>query len=315
MALVGNIRDFGLSEFLYLVDRGHKTGRLKLQKPDDSAELYFKDGKLVYATHYNQPERLGDMLVRTGRISPEQLHAALKLQHSIEQGKPIGAILISRNMITLDEIQRCVRSQIEEITYSLFAWTEGDFRFEPDVAPPPESMPIPLSIENVIMEGTRRIDEWARIKDRIPSLDVVVRFTDQPYDKAKGVNLTPDEWRVFARINGVHSIRQIAQQTQLGEFDVARIVYGFLSAGLVMLTKQAPPPDQRGTVGTGTRPLQNNMGAVPPQSPNQPMGANGARQMPPRSPNGAGVAAMNNVQQPRYKKSFIQKIIDAVIRR
>jgi Domain of unknown function (DUF4388) len=313
MALVGNLRDFGLSEFLYLVDRGHKTGRLKLQKPDDSAELYFKDGKLVYATHYNQPERLGDMLVRTGRISPEQLHAALKLQHTAEQGKPIGAILISRNMISLEEIQKSVRSQIEEITYSLFAWTEGDFRFEPDVAPPPESMPIPLSIENVIMEGTRRIDEWARIKDRIPSLDVVVRFTDQPYDKAKGVNLTPDEWRVFARINGVHSIRQISQQTQLGEFDVARIVYGFLSAGLVMLTKQVAPADPRANMGN--RPMQNNMGAGMQPQGQQQMAANGAYSMPPRNPNGGAVAAMNNGQPPRYKKSFIQKIIDAVIRR
>ena len=41
MALVGNLRDFGLSEFLYLVDRGAKTGRLTLQKPGDRAELYF----------------------------------------------------------------------------------------------------------------------------------------------------------------------------------------------------------------------------------------------------------------------------------
>ena len=39
MALVGNLRDFGLSEFLYLVDRGYKTGRLTLQKPGDRAEL------------------------------------------------------------------------------------------------------------------------------------------------------------------------------------------------------------------------------------------------------------------------------------
>jgi hypothetical protein len=178
-------------------------------------------------------------------------------------------------------------------------------------------MPIPLSIENVIMEGTRRIDEWARIKDRIPSLDVVVRFTDQPYDKARGVNLTPDEWRVFARINGVHSIRQIAQQTQLGEFDVARIIYGFLSAGLVMLTKQVAPPDQRGVSGTTGRLVQNNMGAVPqrPQPGQTQVPPNGVHPMQQRSPNGAGIAAMNNVQPPRYKKSFIQKIIDAVIRR
>ncbi len=241
MALVGNLRDFGLSEFLYLVDRGYKTGRLTLQRPGDRAELYFQNGKLVYATHFNQDERIGDILVRMGRLTREQCAQALRIQHTQEPNKPLGAILVQRGMVTLEEIHKCVRLQIEEITYGLFGWTEGDFRFEPDVAPPPESVIIPLSIENIIMEGTRRIDEWARIKDRIPNLDVVVRFSDQPHEKAKGVNLTPDEWRVFARINGVSSIRQIAQQTALGDFEVARIIYGFLSAGLVVLTKQVQP--------------------------------------------------------------------------
>ena len=55
MALVGNLRDFGLSDFLYLVDRGYKTGRLVLKRPGDEAFLYFQNGKLVYATH-NQPD-------------------------------------------------------------------------------------------------------------------------------------------------------------------------------------------------------------------------------------------------------------------
>lgn len=212
MALVGNLRDFGLSEFLYLVDRGYKTGKLTLTTKGDQAELYFQNGKLVYATRYGQDERIGELLVRMGRIGHEQLQQALRIQHTQEQNKPLGQILVGRQMVTQEEIYKCVRLQIEEITYALFAWNEGDFRFQPEAAPPDESVTIPLSIENIIMEGTRRIDEWARIKDRIPSLDVVVRFAEQP-EKVKGVNLTPDEWRVFARINGLHSIRQIAQQT------------------------------------------------------------------------------------------------------
>jgi len=312
MALVGNLRDFGLSEFLYLVDRGYKTGRLTLQKPGDRAELYFQNGKLVYATHFNQDERIGDILVRMGRLSREQCANALKIQHTQEPNKPLGAILVQRGMVTLEEIHKCVRLQIEEITYGLFGWNEGDFRFEPDVSPPPESVIIPLSIENIIMEGTRRIDEWARIKDRIPNLDVVVRFSDQPHEKAKGVNLTPDEWRVFARINGVHSIRQIAQQTSLGEFDVARIIYGFLSAGLVVLTKQvADPggvngprinrPGVTSNVPPGrVPPLANGVVPTPPGNPNT---ANGVRPRIP-APSSNGVA-----YDSRPKKNVIRRII------
>ncbi len=293
MALVGNLRDFGLSEFLYLVDRGYKTGRLTLQKPGDRAELYFQTGKLVYANHFNQEERLGDMLVRMGRITQEQCNIALRIQHTQEPNKPLGMILVSRGMMTIEEINKSVRMQIEEITYSLFGWNDGDFRFEPDVAPPPESIIIPLSIENIIMEGTRRIDEWTRIRDKIPSLDVIVRFSDQPYERAKSVNLTQDEWRIFARINGAATIRQIAAQTGLGEFEAARIIYGFLAAGLVILMRPAASSVKNSPLASSR--LENN-----PRRPTRVT----------ESPaDGAGPYPT------KVSKGLIRRIIDAIARR
>src|SRR4051794_6186522 len=240
MALVGNLRDFGLADFLYLVDRGYKTGRLVLQRPNEQAFLYFQNGKLVYASTNQHEERLGDLLLKAGRISPDQRNAAMRLQQTTQMHKPLGLILVEQGYINREGIIRTVRSQIEETVYRLFAWTEGDFRFEPDVAPPRESVTIPLSIENVIMEGVRRIDEWSRIHDRIPTLNVIVRFAEQPTERAKGVNLTPDEWRVFARINGTDNIAAVVRLTQLSEFEVCRIVYGFIQAGLVEVVKQIP---------------------------------------------------------------------------
>ena len=77
MALVGNLRDFGLSDFLYLVDRGYKTGMLVLQRPGDQARLFFQNGKLVYAMQNTTEDRLGDLLVRAGKIT----QGAARLRH------------------------------------------------------------------------------------------------------------------------------------------------------------------------------------------------------------------------------------------
>jgi Domain of unknown function (DUF4388) len=205
------------------------------------------------------------LLLRAGKITREQRDHALYMQQTVSPEKPVGLILIEQGYICKEEIVRCVRAQLEETVYALFAWSEGDFRFEQGIMPPPESVTIPLSIENVIMEGVRRIDEWSRIRDRIPTLDVVVRFAEQPSEKAKEVNLTPDEWRVFARINASDNVGQIAQLTTLSEFEVCRIIYGFIQAGLVEVVKERPRPPQPAPY-TGNGRSAQPVGAYAPRS-------------------------------------------------
>lgn len=242
MALVGNIRDFGLSDFLYLVDRGYKTGCLHLSRLDEAASLYFEKGKLITASRKDQAALLTDLLLHKGKLSAQQVQQALEAQRN-NGGASLSQVLTELNYITRDELQKVLQQHIEESVYLLFGWPDGEFRFEqnqhPELTAP--IMPVPLPVEHLIMEGVRRIDEWGRIKDRIPSTDMIVKFVEQPGDKAKGVQLAPEEWRVFARINGKDTLAEIAQKTTLTEFDVCRIVYGFLTAGLVDVIKKPKP--------------------------------------------------------------------------
>lgn len=242
MALVGNIRDFGLSDFLYLVDRGYKTGCLHLDRADDSASLYFDRGKLITASRKDSQAPITDLLQGKGKLTSQQVQQALQAQRD-DGGANLIQILIQQNYISRDDLQRILQQHIEESVYGLFGWPDGEFRFEQGQRPDPDApiMPTPLPVEHLIMEGVRRIDEWGRIRDRIPSTDMVVKFVEQPGEKAKGVNLAPEEWRVFARINGKDTLAEIAQKTNLSEFDVCRIVYGFLTAGLVDVIKKIKP--------------------------------------------------------------------------
>lgn len=252
MALVGNIRDFGLSDFLYLVDRGYKTGGLHLVHGQETALLFFEKGKLVMAVR--KPEDLhAELLVRLGIISAEQLAQARASLAARGNGATLTQVIIDENLAGKDQFQSQIQGFTEEAVYGLFGWPEGEFRFEQNQRPDADApvVPTPISVDHLIMEGVRRIDEWGRIKDRIPSTDMVVRFLDQPGERAKGVKLAPEEWRVFARINGKDTLAEIARKINLSEFDVCRIVYGFLTAGLADVQKR-PKPMQK--VGAGAEP-------------------------------------------------------------
>ncbi|MFL5807665.1 MAG: DUF4388 domain-containing protein, partial [Roseiflexaceae bacterium] len=218
MALVGNIRDFGLSDFLYLVDRGYKTGCLHLNRADDSASLYFDKGKLVTAARKQSSEPVVELLQHKGKLTLQQAQHAIQVHHN-DGSTALVQVLMQLDYITRDDLQRILQQHIEESVYGLFGWPDGEFRFEQGQHPELDApiMPSPLAVEHLIMEGVRRIDEWGRIRDRIPSTDMVVKFVEQPGEKAKGVNLAPEEWRVFARINGKDMLTEIAQKTNLGE--------------------------------------------------------------------------------------------------
>jgi hypothetical protein len=251
MALVGNIRDFGLSDFLYLVDRGYKTGGLHLTHEQETALLFFEKGKLVLASRKPGDEQ-SDLLVRLGLMNQVQLDTARQSLTARGNGATLMQVIIDQQIADQEQLQTGLMTHTEESVYGLFGWPEGEFRFEQNQRPAADSptMPVPVSVENLIMEGVRRIDEWGRIKDRIPSTDMIVKFIDQPGEKAKGVKLAAEEWRIFARINGKDSLAEIAQKTSLSDFDVCRIVYGFLTAGLVdVMKKPRPMAGGRGVQG------------------------------------------------------------------
>jgi hypothetical protein len=83
------------------------------------------------------------------------------------------------------------------------------------------------------MEGSRRLKEWEILQDELPNLDVALRFTDQPDARLRNINLTVEEWRVISFVNPRNTIRQIGRANNLSDFEIRRIVYGMLQAGLV----------------------------------------------------------------------------------
>ena len=251
MPLVGNLRDFALHDFLYLIDRGHKTGSLLLRSHNDSAALYFDAGKLISVTRPQRRERLGEFLMRTGKITPDQLRQALDAQ-GVTNIRPIGKILVEQGAIDERDLQTSVQAVIEDTVYALFTWKEGEFEFKADVHPAPDDIqtPVPIAVENLIMEGVRRVDELTRIKERIPHNDMIVRFTPRANDAGAEATLTAEEWRIFARVNNRSSVKELAEKLKISAFESSSIIFGLVVSGLLEVAEPArpaapaPPPYQ-----------------------------------------------------------------------
>lgn len=247
MALKGNLRDFSLHQLLNLINLAHKTGALTV-KPEKVANssnghsapaaLFFREGRLIHAFYEGKPARLTDVLVQVGRLTPEQAQA-VRQRSRIDTDKELGLLLIHNGFLSQNDIIQGVRGYLLETVYQLFTWPAGDFRFEPNELPPDERITVPLSLENVILEGNRRQQEWEKLIDEIPNLDVSLRFAERPSANLRNISLTRQEWQVISFINARNTIRQIGEYLMLDEFQIRRVVYGLKQNGLVELMQ--PP--------------------------------------------------------------------------
>lgn len=252
MALKGNLRDFSTTQLLNLINLARKTGTLTIQHNGNDAHMSFREGKLVYAFMGEDGNHLATVLQNSGKLSSEQA----KIIQSHAEGKSdkqLGHLLITAGRVTQNDIIQSVRQNVLDIVYRLFTWTDGAFSFDANKMPSSGHITIPIDLESVIMEGSRRLKEWEILQDEIPDLDIALRFTDNPDARLKNINLTVEEWRVVSFVNPRNTIRQIAKGNNLSDFEIRRIVYGMLQAGLVEFVGTPKPKEAKEATATRRR--------------------------------------------------------------
>jgi len=240
MAIEGPLKELGIHDVFQLLDVSRKTGGLRITSKirQNQGTAYFDGGAVVYAEIQSNPHRLGDMLARTGKVSEADLSRARDLQQRGD-GRRLGEILVEMGAITERELERQVRQQIEQVVFEMMSWQEGYFSFIEGPLPVFASDgAVRLPTEALLMEGARRIDEWSRIESKIPNLDVVPALPPTEQSSEGLLDLLPSEWEVLAAIDGERSIRGIAGLLGRTEFDVAKIVFGLSTAGIVMLSER-----------------------------------------------------------------------------
>lgn len=246
MAIEGPLRELGIHDVFQLLDLSRKTGVLRVTSElrHNAGTIYFDDGAVIYAEIRSNPHPLGGLLLRSGKISEADLERARDMQ--ARQGDPrrLGEILVAIGAVSPRELQRQVRFQVEEVVFEVMGWREGYFSFtEGPLSDVKTEAMVRISTEALLMEGARRIDEWARIEKRVPHLGVVPAYASAA--EGGDLDLLPPEWEVLALIDGERDLRAIAATLGRSDFDIAKTLFGLESAGLIVLVDPGTAPRGR----------------------------------------------------------------------
>ena len=233
--LRGRLSDVSLPEMLIFLKVSQKTGVLSFVQTGVRKALFFLEGRVVFAASSLSQDRLGEVLLRGGRISADEY---LGLSQRIRGGQRLGKALIEGGVLAPRDLWWGIEQQVREIVWSLFTWEEGSFQFEESDRPRGEKITINLEVEALTVEGIRRISGTGTISNHFVPVDTILERTD----KLSPVPLEAYEEHVLRQVNGKKTVAEICKDSEIGEAETRKVLLTFMAVGVIAVKgrKQAP---------------------------------------------------------------------------
>jgi hypothetical protein len=167
----------------------------------------------------------------------------------LDEGLLIGADVGDHSTNTASD----VRGRLEEICFELLETDRGSFEFVPDLVGM-GAVTVSVKVETVLARARRRLEEWRQIQTVIPSLDLHPRVVS--HLETDQVTLNRERWRLITAIDGRRSLRALARNLGLGEYETCRMVKSLMDDGVIELdgpqAALSPPPGAK--IEAGARP-------------------------------------------------------------
>jgi hypothetical protein len=228
----GNIRTISLPKILTYLHRNRKTGVLMITAPVFTKKIYLMKGDAIFASSTHEDDRLGEMLVKAGKITMKQYDRSVELLK--KTGKRQGSILLELGYLTPKKLFWAVKYQVREIIYSLFQLEDAEYVFEEGDIPLQEAITLKMSMGNLVYEGVKKIDNWTKIRKEMPTTETVLRLSSDPVKLFQDVELSSQDKKILSMVNGTKTIKELINSSRISSFEAMKTLYALWSIGIIL---------------------------------------------------------------------------------
>ena len=222
--------------------RTRETGVLRCVSSLDNRAVYVSRGAPIFARSERNTDRLDQLLVKAGSITPEQAQKSLELQQRAPQ-KRVGQILVEMGALHLEQLHGAVKSQVQNLVLSLFTWAEGKYLFEPGALPTQEAITLDWDTPGVVLLGLRGLP-LNYIRPLSPPKDSIIeRAPDMHPGQGllAGLQLNAAEQKLLALLVGRHPMEQLLALDFIAQESLLRGLVTFAALGLIVVERSAEP--------------------------------------------------------------------------
>ena len=240
MTIKGTLETFNLLDLLQMLAFNQKVGTLLLETAGGPRTLFVDSGQFGFVQGDPSPSHaLARVLRRTNVVPADRLGRGLKI--TANSGKYLGDALTDLGAIEADErASRSIEAMGElffdllQTSISRFEFIEGK-RLAPDGKEGAAILPL-CAVDAVLLELTRKIDEWTVLRAEIPADEEVYEASAVQADTC-AVEQVP-EWlppRVLPLLDGQHTVTAVVERSDGDRLSVMRYLAGLLRQGVAQL--------------------------------------------------------------------------------
>ncbi len=140
------------------------SGELIVTTENFKKKLFFSKGDLTFASSALIQERLGEILLTTGRITSTEFIKLTKIKQN--SSRKVGEILVEITNLSMQDIYYSLVYQVKTIALSTFSLSEGKWKFIKTTPKIPGNQRLNIKLPEIITEGVKKIEDISYYKNR-----------------------------------------------------------------------------------------------------------------------------------------------------
>lgn len=245
-SLSGDLKEFSLEKVAKTLGVAGETGCLSIEGEKQTGRIYFRKGKIYFATSDINRKKIGEMLKEAGYVTGMQLQKALNIQNSgIGEVRRLGEILVdikTKEGERIDDaVDQFVKDQVYNSLSEIIHIEKGSFRFIPGEIAVGEDICVYVDPEQLSFEMKQQLEEWREIREYIPSSDSMIELNASPPTLSPPLNsllVDRDEWKVLVEIANSETkpnVSYIGEKLKLTTVARYRLILKMLKSGLISI--------------------------------------------------------------------------------
>ncbi len=247
-SLNGRLEEVRFPEVILQISKRKETGVLHIRRYQVEKDVFFQNGNVVFARSTDLDERLGEVLLRLGKVTCRQVDDSVK---KISPGKRLGTVLVQEGYLSAPDLYQGVIRQVEEILYDLFDCSEGEYEFHAGNLPTQEVITLNISTADVIVKGMSRIWRSSWIMKGVGPLQDVVKRTDGWADAVKKLSIPPKVKPMLEILKSPSRLEDFLRVSPLSNFETCKWLWAFSIIGVVQQIPSSPDIPQKDSFSPG----------------------------------------------------------------